>query len=80
MQPDPFGRNGALMIVLALAAVSLYVALLATDRDALGDQLRLEHRRRRELEKRLQEKDSQLDGALERIHDLRNGDDEPSPS
>ncbi len=80
MSPHP--RNPLPMTALALVVLALVVLIENRHLSETDDQRRVERNRRRELEGQLQTRDQQLNGALEKITELKggqpvsNGDDE----
>lgn len=86
MKPDidPRGsRQTTQLILLNLCAIALAVLMLRHDALEREDELWVERQRRRELERKLKEREQQLDGALETIHrqaepETEDGDDKPA--
>lgn len=70
MTPDELVRRQAAAAAAAIATVLVILLLMKVTVEELADELRIERDRRREVEAGLKTRGEQLDGALEKIHEL----------
>lgn len=74
MKPSPFDRVNALLILGSIVCIGIYVLVITYAGADLEVQLEEARRGRAHFERLCEERSEQLDGALEKIHEL-GGDD-----
>lgn len=71
---SPFDRVQVVCLLASLAAVAIYVVILAYAGAELEVRLDQERRQRAHFERVAEEREAQLNGALEKIHELKPDD------